>query len=308
VHNLRLFCDVASLRSFSRAATLHGVTQSAVSQRIHQLEKKLGVALLDRSTRPPTLTPAGELFSSEAAEIVAHYDALVRRVGRLEGEVEGEVTVAAIYSAGIDLLHSLRDDFQHRHAGAEIHLEYKRPEQVDAAVREGACDFGIVSYPRRWQGVAVRPLRDERMSVVCSTSHPLAGRKRIHARDLGAHSMIGFAPDLPVARQLRRYLKEHGVEPRFEQQLDNIDTLKSLLALSDSVAILPRRTVLREAAAGSLALIQLEPELNRPIGIISNRRRPPRRAALAFQDFLVEHAGPEDSRHEAEVAAMSMAS
>ncbi|MCC7205272.1 MAG: LysR family transcriptional regulator, partial [Phycisphaeraceae bacterium] len=65
MQSLRLFCDVAGHRSFSLAAKKHGITQSAVSQRVGQLEKRLGVTLLDRSVRPLALTPAGELFLRE---------------------------------------------------------------------------------------------------------------------------------------------------------------------------------------------------------------------------------------------------
>lgn len=293
VHSLRLFCDVASLRSFSRAAALHGVTQSAVSQRIHQLEKKLGVTLLDRSVRPPALTPAGELFARGARELVDSYDELTRKVGAMDGRLEGEVVIAAIYSAGIDLLHALQERFEDGNPEVAIRIDYRRPEEVDRAVREGACDFGIVSYPRRWQGLGVRPLRDERMSVVCAPGHRLAERSEIHAAELRGVTMLGFDARLPVARHIRRYLRLHGVEPRTTQELDNIDTLKSLLALSDDVAVLPRRTVRQEVTAGSLVVIELEPELTRPLGIIFTRRRRPSRAAQTFQDFLVEHAGPD---------------
>src|ERR1043165_3129716 len=100
---LRLFVEVARHQSFSRAADEFGITQSAVSQRISQLEKKLGVTLIDRSVRPLALTPAGEAFYHEGRELVEQYDALERRVSRLRPRVEGPVNVDAIYSAGIDL-------------------------------------------------------------------------------------------------------------------------------------------------------------------------------------------------------------
>ncbi|MEE2778540.1 MAG: LysR family transcriptional regulator [Acidobacteriota bacterium] len=293
MQTLRLFCDVAAHRSFSRAAALHGITQSAVSQRVHQLEKKLGVVLLDRSVRPPALTAAGELFTREARQIVDHYDDLTERVAQIEGRVKGDVTVAAIYSAGIDLLHTLREGFQAEHPTVHIHLEYKRPEEVDHSVREGTCDFGIVSYPASWRGMSVRPLRDERMSVVCAPGHALATRERLEARELDGLEMIGFDSALPVGRHIRRYLKAERVKTVFTQGLDNIDTLKSVLAISNAVAILPRRTVGREVDAGTLATVELEPALNRPLGIIYTRSPRLSRAAIAFQDFLVENAEPD---------------
>jgi DNA-binding transcriptional LysR family regulator len=309
MHSLRLFCDVAALRSFSKAADLHGITQSAVSQRVQQLEEKLGVELLDRSVRPPALTPAGELFAREARELVDRYDDLTQRVAALHGEpaatpLAGEVVVSAIYSAGIDLLQALKEDFETAHAGVEIRIDYKRPEEVDHAVRSGTCDFGIVSYPRRWRGVEVRPLRDERMSVVCPPHHPLAAQRTVVAEELDGLAMMCFDAQLPVARHIKRYLREHGAEPEITQEVDNIDTLKSLLEHSDEFAILPRRTVRREAEDGTLVVVELEPELTRPLGIISAKRARLGPAAQSFQDFLVEHADPDARRAPAEETAV----
>jgi DNA-binding transcriptional LysR family regulator len=313
MHSLRLFCDVAALRSFSKTAELHGITQSAVSQRIQQLEEKLGIELIDRSVRPPELTPAGELFANEGRELIDRYDDLERRVAAMNGEPEaapltGEVAVAAIYSAGIDLLQALKESFESRHPGVEIRIDYKRPDEVDNAVRSGTCDFGIVSYPRRWKGVEVRPLRDERMSVVCPPHHRLAVRREVAASDLDGLAMMTFDAELPVARHIKRYLRENGAEPDITQEVDNIDTLKSLLEHSDEFAILPRRTVRREAEDGTLVLVELEPELNRPLGIISAKRARLGGAAQSFQDFLVAHADPDARRESADASiAVSVA-
>src|SRR5690606_2035151 len=103
MQTLRLFCDVARLRSFSDAAALHGITQSAASQRVGHLERRLNVTFFDRSVRPLTLTDAGELFWREVQELVGRYNRLEQRVQQLHAGPEGQVTVAAIYSAGIGL-------------------------------------------------------------------------------------------------------------------------------------------------------------------------------------------------------------
>jgi DNA-binding transcriptional LysR family regulator len=78
---------------------------------------------------------------------------------------------------------------------------------------------------------------------------------------------------------------------------DNIDTLKGAVAVTDQIAILPKRTAVREVRAGVLALLELRPKLTRPLGIIYRRRGaasphalPP--AVQSFVDFLLEHAGP----------------
>jgi len=293
MRDLRVFLDVAKLRSISLAATAHGITQSAVSQRIHQLETDLGVKLFDRSVRPLALTAAGRLFASEARELVDGYERLWKKVGKLGEQPSGSVRVDAIYSAGIDLLQALRESFEAANPEVQVLLDYKRPEQVEAAVGEGTCDLGIVSYPKRRPGLAVKPLRDERMIVVCPPDHPLLIHDVIDATKLRNLPLVGFGSDLPAGRQVRKYLRSCGVNPSFTYEPDNIDTMKSMIAVGGQIAILPRRTVAREVAAGTLGAIDLEPPLHRPIGIIYRRGPSLGAAALAFIAFLLENADPD---------------
>ena len=291
MQGLRIFCDVADLRSFSRAAELHGITQSAVSQRIQHLEELLGTRLLDRSKRPFVLTPAGELASREGRELVARYDALARNVARLDPERGGTVRVHAIYSAGIALLNQLRAEFQLRRPEVDVEIEYEPPSAVAEAARTGRCDFGIVSYPEQWPGLHSRPLREERMCLACGVDHELAGADRVRAADLDGRELIHFTHELPAARHIRSYLVANGANAVFAQRLDNIDTFKNMLQATDYAAILPLRTFLAEVRAGLLAAAPLEPALERPMGIVFARRRL-RPAAEDFAAFLVENAGP----------------
>ncbi len=272
MQSLRLFCDVASHRSFSRAAELHGITQSAASQRIGALEKRLGVTLIDRSVRPLDLTDAGKLYFSGCRQILEQYDGLVRQLHGKQPETTAVARVDAIYSAGIDWLQQIKEEFEAAHSHMEVEVHYKRPEQVHDAVREGLCDLGILSYPERWRDVARLALRDEIMVVVCAPGHPLAQRDEIHASQLGEWEMIGFGTDLPAGRRIRAYLRKHGVQPRIVHDFDNIDTIKTAVAVTDRIAILPRRTARREVARGTLVAVALEPELTRPMGVIYRRR------------------------------------
>lgn len=296
---LRLFCDVAALRSFSEAAKRHSITQSAVSQRIRQIEERMGVQLLDRSVRPFTLTPAGELLAREGRDIVDRYDDLAMRIQENLVEVPGpptgvigDVQVDAIYSAGIGLLNQLRDRFREAMPGVAVTIDYKRPEKVASAVLEGRCALGIVSYPRTWKGVGVRQLRDEPMCLVSAAGHELTKEPVVHASELEGAAMIGFDPDLPVSRAITRYLRTNGVKRRYDNLVDNIDTMKSMIAETGLVAILPERTVERERDNGILATAELQPPLHRPMGVIFRHREQLAPATRAFLDFLVQHAGP----------------
>ncbi len=298
MQTLRLFADVARCHSFSQAAEMHGISQSAASQRIGQLEKKLGVTLLDRSVRPLGLTTAGRLFAEGCEEVVGRYDHLASKVAGLGKQPQGVVRVMAIYSAGIDLLCRVRQQFQAEHENISVEIRYERPEQVYHAVCEKECDMGIVSYPERWRKVDSIPLRDEEMVVVCNTHHKVAQMQSISVNELEGNEIVTFDTDLPVGRRIREYFKNNGVKLRISNVFDNIDTIKGALAVTEQLSILPRRTVIREVTAGSLAMVKMTPQLLRPLGVIFRRKSRNGSAfspaAQAFVDFLAAHARSED--------------
>ena len=137
MQTLRLFYDVTRFRSFSRAAVEHGITQSAASQRIGQLEKRLGVRLIDRSIRPLALTPAGEVFLTGCRDVVERYEQLEHKVTQFRPQLESRVQVQAIYSAGIELLTKVKDAMAEKHPRVSISFKYTRPDEVHEAVRKG---------------------------------------------------------------------------------------------------------------------------------------------------------------------------
>lgn len=291
---LRLYCDVARHRSFSKAAAEHDITQSAASQRISQLERKLGAILIDRSVRPLVLTPAGEIFLVESRELLKRYDDLTRRVSQLNPQLSGQVTIDAIYSAGIELLNNLKARFEQAQPGVRVFVEFKHPDEIYDAVRHEQCDFGIVSYPQTWRDVSMIALREEPMAVVCAAGHELAGRTLDDLTDLDRWPMAAFEGELPVARHIRRYLREHGVKPNVTSVFDNIDTIKNAVAVTGQIAILPERSVKRDVRAGTLVTVALNPVPVRPIGLIHRKQRSGAPvfspAVQAFVDFLLEHA------------------
>jgi len=291
--NLKLFRDIAQTRSVSRGATLNGISQSAASQCLHEMERRLGVALLDRTTRPLALTPAGKLFYELCRDSLRREEQFQVQLENLKGLAEGVVRVASIYSIGLSEMSRLQDEFAHKLPSAQLHVDYLRPDKVYEAVLEDQADVGLVSYPEGTKELAVIPWREEEMTVAAPPSHPLAAKPVLLPADLDGQDFIGFDEDLMIRRELDHFFREHGIEIRMAMQFDNIQMIKEAVALGSGISILPARTMQAEIAQGRLVSIPLHaPELVRPVGIVHRKRKRFNHAVQAFLELLLEQPVP----------------
>ena len=132
--SLKIYCDVVGRRSFSRAAEENDISQSGVSQVIHQLEERLGSQLIDRSKRPFMLTPEGQTFYDGCRKIVQNYFDLEERIRSLHEDIAGRVVVASIYSVGLHDMSRCMQEFMRQYPKAKVRLEYLHPNLVYEAV------------------------------------------------------------------------------------------------------------------------------------------------------------------------------
>jgi DNA-binding transcriptional LysR family regulator len=287
--SIKLFKDIALTRSFSRAADMNGVSQSAASQQVQELEKICGTGLLDRSTRPLTVTQAGRLYLDYCRDVLHRKEEFDVALERLKQEVEGTVRVASIYSVGLSEMVQIEQEFARRQPDARLEVEYLRPEKVYSAVLADEADLGLVSYPEPSREITVIPWRDEEMVLAASPYHPLAGGGPIAPSDLNNLDFIGFDEELPIRRELDRFLREHGVEVNQTLHFDNLQMIKEAVAHQVGVSIMPARIMLEEIAQGRLVAIPIAaPELYRPLGIIHRKKKRFQRVAQAFLGLLCE--------------------
>ncbi len=286
--HLQLFRDIAQTRSISRAAQLNAVSQSAASQHLQELERQLDVQLVDRSIRPLQLTHAGRLYQEFCREVLRLRQQFDVEMEGLKGQVEGLCRVASIYSVGFSEMSSLESQFAARFPDAELKVEYLRPEKVYEAVVNDRADLGLVSYPEATKDVKVTPWREEKMVVALTPAHPLATKSVIQPSDLDNQDFVGFDDELPVSKEVKRFLRDAGVEVRQVLHFDNIQSMKEAVAMGSGLSILPEPILQRDIQEGRLLTVPLEaPGLKRPLGILQPRRKKLNRATQSFLYLLV---------------------
>ena len=277
----------------SKGAAHCDVSQSAASQHVQEVERRLGVTLLDRSKRPLELTAAGKIYNDFCRDVLRREEELGLALESLKNQVEGAVRVASIYSIGLSEMSHLQEEFTLRYPTASLHVEYMRPEKVYEAVLNDAADLGLVSYPEGGRDLAVIAWREEQMQVAVPPSHPFAARDEVYPADLSGQTFIGFDEDLSIRREIDRFFRSEGVEVNLAMHFDNIHTIKEAVALGSGISILPARTMQAEIAQGRLAAVTLHaPKLVRPVGIVHRKRKKFNRAAQAFLELLARQPAP----------------
>jgi DNA-binding transcriptional LysR family regulator len=291
IETLKIFCDLVETQSFSQAAERNFVTQSAVSQQVRGLEEKFKRRLLERvrGRRELRMTDAGEAFFEASRGVLAAYTNLEERMRDLTGTVSGRVRVATVYSVGLHELPPAVRRFMELYPQAKIDLEYSRTTRIVRDVSSGAVELGVVAYPEKKRGLEVVPLKGDRLVLICPPQHPLAKRKKLHARDLDGQDFVLFERDIPTRRAIDRILRSYGVAVRRVAEFDNIETIKRAVEVGMGAAIVPRPSVLDEQRTGQLAVVSLvETEWTRPVGLIYRSDRTLGKAARKFIELLTQ--------------------
>jgi len=287
----KLFRDIAQSRSVSKGAKLNGISQSAASQHLQDLEEQLGLALLDRTSRPLTVTDGGKLYLDMCRDVLRRQDEFQAALERMKTEVEGTVRVASIYSVGLSEMSQLEQEFSRRYPEAHLEVEYLRPEKVYEAVVTDRADLGLLSYPEATKEVTVLPWREEEMVVAASPYHALAAKSELRPEDLEGLDFVGFDEDLPIRRDIDRFLREHHVQVNLTLHFDNLQMIKEAVAHGEGVSIMPARVMEEEVKQGRLVPIPISISslrLYRPVGIVHRRKKRFHRAGQAFLELLRE--------------------
>ena len=141
------------------------------------------------------------------------------------------------------------------------------------------------------------------MVLAAAPTHRLARKPVVEPNDLDGLDFVTFDNDLPISREISRYLRQNGVEVNTIMRFDNIQTIKEAVMLGSGVSLVPLRILRSELAAGRLAAASLAVPLSRPVGIVHRKKKRFHRAAQAFLDLLVAWDGGVDVRAPAVDAA-----
>lgn len=285
LESLKMFCDVVETGSFSRAAQLNHVTQSAVSQQIRALETRYDQRLLSRSARQVTPTAAGERLFRGCKEILSRFSEVESEIREQATEISGATTVSTIYSVGLHELQGIQRALLKSHPKVNLRLNYRRSDQVYDDVLMGQADLGLAAYPQSRAGIDVIPFREDKLAVVLPPNHPLAAKQKIPMSALAGQPFIAFDREAPTRKAIDKMFRDKGIELSPTMEMDNVETIKRAVELGLGISVLPVPATVQEVQLGTLLSRPFaDGGYTRPIGVLVRKGKYLARAAQAVLD------------------------
>jgi DNA-binding transcriptional LysR family regulator len=274
IDNFKVFADLVETKSFSKAARLNNITQSAVSQQARAMERHFKALLIDRSQKQFQLTREGHRVYEASREILHGYDTLLSELQELKKVISGTIRISTIYSIGLHELPPFIKRFLQEFPAVNVRVEYRRSNLVYEDILHNAVDFGLVAYPAKVRQIEVIPFREDQMVLICHPQHPVAAEKEVDLRVLANLRFIGFEPDIPSRKAVDAVFRECRFEVEPVMEFDNIETVKRAVEIDAGVAIVPSATVVQEVQQGTLAMVPFKGRVfNRPLAILHRKGR-----------------------------------
>lgn len=266
MQQLHVLQEIGDGKTLLEIAGKLDLKQPTVSFHLRKLEEALGLALVYKNARKLRLTEA-------AVELLPY----VRRIVSLSLELEelamkrrtaggGKLRLGASYTPATYLMPPYFAEFQKKHPHIQLRLAVKKAETVLGMLRNYEIEAAIVSLSEAEEpGLIVKPLLQDELKLLMSPAHRLAGRPEpIRIDDLRQETFLLHEPGSTSRRLTDIWAEESGLRFESAMELGAIETMKEAVKCNIGLAVLPKRSVMRETASGEL--------VQRDLPLYRNRR------------------------------------
>ena len=246
LNQLSYFVSVAETGSFTKAAANHYISQTAITQQIHVLEENIGTKLLDRNSRPVSLTPAGKVFLKEAREILGKMDSALLRTREASTGLEGELRLG--YTKGYE--HSDLPKYLRR-----FHQEYPNvllscyrcdTDMLASGLIKG--DYDVIftwdsTNLRQEENLELQVMEHVPLRVALYANHPLARRRELNRKDLKQENILFMSPSgtgdsFGDAYYIKLY-QQAGYQPNIILRSNDMESILMMVAAEEGISIVP---------------------------------------------------------------------
>ena len=241
IQHMREFTAIKEQGNYSRAARSLFITQPALSRHVVEMERELGVKLIERDRHSVALTEPGLRAYKGFKQILRAYDKLAEDIADYKMGLTGRLRIGMLYYTIRQDFGDTMERFADEYPNVELHRFSYQPQEVYQALAEERIDIGVLpraNYPEadylRFQDVLTSPL-----AALMSVRHPLAGRAALSLDDLRDQTTILLRDDPYSNLTYNEALARCGFEQRNVVYTDNIDTVPLELQKGRYIYLIP---------------------------------------------------------------------
>lgn len=286
---LRAFVAAAEAGQFTRAAERLGLSQSAVSTLINQLERNLSLRLFDRHTRLLRLTESGAEVLAVARRAIGDIDNMIENARELNTLSRGRVAIASGTLQAALLLPRLIRTFNQRHQNVDVSLHDVSERVMIDMVKSGSVDIGLGTLPDNDSEIVGTPLVTDSFLVVMRPEHPIARRRSLRWKDLQNETLIGPQRGNPIRDRFEAELARAGITLTLHRSFQDVSLPLTIIGMVDAglgVAIMTSTVIPLARSMGLVTVMPDEPQIERDISLIIRSDRSLSPTARQFRDFL----------------------
>lgn len=287
LHHLRVFAAVVDHGGFSRAGAALRLSQPAVSRAVRELEREVGIILLDRSGRTPQLTEAGRGLHARAHELFGVEHAAERELRELRGLERGSLSVGASTTIATYLLPELLGSFHEANPAVVLRVASANTRSVARLLLARRIDVALVEGPVTHPRLEARAWREDELILIAPPGHPLAMRRRVSVAALSREEFLVREHGSGTRDVAERALAEQGVHVNRTMQLGSTEAIMQGVAAGLGLAIVSRAAAADKLEMGRIAAVRLPGmSIHRTLTQLSLRGRAASATVRAFELLL----------------------
>jgi LysR family hydrogen peroxide-inducible transcriptional activator len=289
---LRYFSTVARTGHFGAAAEHCAVTQPALSMQIQELEKELGLQLLERRRKGVALTAGGREIADRAARVLADVRDLVDSARHLSGAFSGPFRLGAIPSIAPYLLPQLLPLIRARHPDLDLHLRETQTQRLLEELVDGDLDLVLLALPVEHPSIETLALFQDRFLLAVPASRAIAKNVRATPDLLREDRLLLLEEGHCLRDQALAFCHLRQVESIDTFGASSLSTIVQMVSNDLGLTLLPELSLELEAKRADIRLMRFtDPEPQRIIGLAWRATSPRKRDFVALGELIVKAAG-----------------
>jgi len=289
-HRLKAFCLVVEMKSFSKAAEVKFMTQSAMSHLIKSLEDELGVQLLIRRGKTLVLTPAGKIFYEHSLKILEQYKKMDNDINVLVRHVKGPLHIGASTTAASYLLPQVLYSFLKKHPEVQIQLSVSNTEGIMDDLQNGRIDLGIVEGKVKFLNIFAEEIAEDEIVIIASEDNPLTAKQTLLASDLVSQSFIMPETGSGLREFIEDFFQASKIEPKdikVSMTLANPELIIQMVQSGLGISFVSKWSIFRAIQEGTIKILKLSGKrLQRKFYMINLSKEPSSMVTRAFIELV----------------------